>query len=117
MAGFRHLCSAAALAACPLSWLVLMSRLRQPQVSTIALLTVTCRLLQPLQLIFYGDDVTVEQYQGDCEHPGCAGGPAVFQKYFGEWRSAAFGIAGAQQPRAPGHAAAMPREHCTSRMM
>ena len=60
-----------------------------------------CRLLQPLQLIFYGDDVTVEQYQGDCEHPGCAEGPAVFQKYFGEWRSAAFGITGARlAPRA-----------------
>ena len=53
-------------------------------------------VLQPLQLIFYGDDVTVEQYQGDCEHPGCAKGPAVFKKYFGEWRSAAFGITGVQ---------------------
>ena len=51
--------------------------------------------LQPLQLIFYGDDIVVEQFQGDCQHPGCASGPAVFKKYFGEWRSAAFGITGA----------------------
>ena len=60
---------------------------------------VLCCSLQPLQLVFYGDDVAVEQFQGDCEHPGCAAGPAVFQKYFGEWRSAAFGITGRQ--RAP----------------
>jgi hypothetical protein len=51
--------------------------------------------VQPLQLIFYGDDIVVEQYHGDCKHPGCTNGPAVFKKYFGEWRSAAFGIAGA----------------------
>lgn len=124
VAGLCSLCSAAAVAACPRPWLSLdlISHSCQLQVSR-CLLTGACWLFavsaadilswssQPLQLIFYGDDVTVEQFQGDCEHPGCAEGPAVFQKYFGDWRSAAFGITGA-----PGRAAAITPLHSAPRV-
>ena len=93
---FGHLHLARAMCRLPLSGgLALESfAIRAVQCSQ-GVLILCCRVSQPLQLIFYGDDVTVEQYQGGCEHPGCAKGPAIFKKYFGEWHSAAFGIAGA----------------------